>query len=260
MTMVTALLPVLAMLLCCICCTAYPVRFARPRHRQLSMSTPSTLPVATLDGNTLWRLAIRLEKPGSKSIEAVVRLRFVEDRGYEPPQGRIFVEDDFYGMIKVDDKGYASRWMLSEDKNDRKDGLWIWGLFEEPKYPYLYFSLFVFKSIILASGLEEPIFGGDGVPGDRLNFRFSHFRNDPAKGAELTAGEMTYDIAETVQADPFGLGGTVNVGEPVPAGQVLGMRPVFKDDREDEPLFQSIAEAQAAAAASAVKNGGAAAA
>jgi len=224
------------------------------------MSTPSTLPVATLDGNTLWRLAIRLEKPGSKSIEAVVRLRFVEDRGYEPPQGRIFVEDDFYGMIKVDDKGYASRWMLSEDKNDRKDGLWIWGLFEEPKYPYLYFSLFVFKSIILASGLEEPIFGGDGVPGDRLNFRFSHFRNDPAKGAELTVGEMTYDFAETFQADPFGLGGTVNVGEPVPAGQVLGMRPVFKDDREDEPLFQSIAEAQAAAAASAVKNGGAAAA
>ena len=116
------------------------------------------------------------------------------------------MEDDFYGMIKVDDKGYASRWMLSEDKNDRKDGLWIWGLFEEPKYPYLYFSLFVFKSIILASGLEEPIFGGDGVPGDRLNFRFSHFRNDPAKGAELTAGEMSYDIAETVQADPFGPG------------------------------------------------------
>jgi hypothetical protein len=31
-------------------------------------------------------------------------------------QGRIFVEDDFNGLIKVDEKGYAGSWTLSEDK------------------------------------------------------------------------------------------------------------------------------------------------
>ena len=30
---------------------------------------------------------------------------------------------------------------ILKDKNDRKDGLWIWGLFEEPKYPYLYLNI-----------------------------------------------------------------------------------------------------------------------
>jgi hypothetical protein len=48
------------------------------------------------------------------------------------------VQDDYYGLIRCDEKGYSGTWTLSEDKNDRKDGLWIWGLFEEPKYPYLY--------------------------------------------------------------------------------------------------------------------------
>lgn len=68
-------------------------------------------------------------------------------------------------------KGYAGVWTLSEDKEDRKDGLWIWGLFEEPKYPFLYFYLDVYNTTVLASGEEDPIYGGEGVPGDRLNFR-----------------------------------------------------------------------------------------
>ena len=41
----------------------------------------------------------------------------------------------------------SGKWTLSEDKNDRKDGLWIWGLFEEPKYPFLYFNLGLFLFI-----------------------------------------------------------------------------------------------------------------
>lgn len=94
-----------------------------------------------LNGDYLWRLNIALEKPGYKSSTAVCRVRFVPDRNYEPPQGKVFIEDDYNGVVKVDDKGYAGIWTLSEDKNDRKDGLWVWGLFEEPKYPFLYFFL-----------------------------------------------------------------------------------------------------------------------
>lgn len=111
-------------------------------------SSPSTKR-ALLDSSTLWRISISLTKSGFKSIDCIARVRFVEDRNYEPPQGRIFVEDDFNGLIKVDEKGYAGSWTLSEDKDDRKDGLWIWGLFQEPKYPFLYFSLGIFTVIHL---------------------------------------------------------------------------------------------------------------
>jgi len=71
----------------------------------------------------------------------VLRLRFIQNYGYEPPQGRIFIEADTSQFIAVTQDSYSGTWTLSEDKNDRKDGLWIWGLFEEPKYPYLYFYL-----------------------------------------------------------------------------------------------------------------------
>jgi len=95
----------------------------------------------TLDGPTLWRLGINFRQTGYKETNAVMRIRFVQTKGYEPPQGRVFIEDDLNSLVSFDEKGYSGTWMLSEDKNDRKDGLWIWGIFEEPKYPFLYFNL-----------------------------------------------------------------------------------------------------------------------
>ena len=109
-------------------------------HSSMTMNAQPTKR-ALLDKSTLWRISLTLSKSGFKSIETIARVRFVEDRDYEPPQGRIFVEDDFNGLIRVDEKGFAGTWTLSEDKDDRKDGLWIWGLFQEPKYPFMYFSL-----------------------------------------------------------------------------------------------------------------------
>ena len=123
------------------------------------------------------------------------------------------------------------------------------GLFEEPKYPFLYFSLGmliiylyikvlfpstytflvgpfgiigVYNSTILPSGEEEPVFGtaGDGIPNGRLDFRFLH-RREPQIGSVLEPrGEMSYRPTEMMQADPFGIGGVVNVGEDVRAGTV----------------------------------------
>ena len=107
----------------------------------ITMNSVQPTKRALLDKSTLWRISLTLSKSGFKSIETIARVRFVEDRDYEPPQGRIFVEDDFNGLIRVDEKGFAGTWTLSEDKDDRKDGLWIWGLFQEPKYPFMYFSL-----------------------------------------------------------------------------------------------------------------------
>jgi len=170
--------------------------------------------IPTLDQRTRWQLSLALKGPTmSESLRADLTLRFVERQGYEPPQGYIFVERDSVGLLLVDEKGYAdAKWTLSEDKNDRKWGLWIWGLFEEPLYPYIYFSL----------GLKSPK-GPDGealpwawIDRQRLDFRFNHARKEGA--AVLSDGMMTYKTVEMVQADPLGLGGMVNAGEVKDAG------------------------------------------
>jgi len=44
--------------------------------------------------------------------------------GYEPPQGTI------------NGDGITGSYLLSEDPEDRKDGLWVWGLFKDPLYPF----------------------------------------------------------------------------------------------------------------------------
>ena len=79
---------------------------------------------ALLDESTLWRINFRVQKGGKKDVNFFVRVRFYEDRGYEPPQGKIFVEDDPSGVVRVDSQGNSGIWTLSEDKDDRKDGLW----------------------------------------------------------------------------------------------------------------------------------------
>jgi len=156
----------------------------------------------------------------------VANVRFVEDRGYEPPQGRLFVEDDFNGLIRVDDKGYSTfSWTLSEDKDDRKDGLWVYGLWKEPKYPFLYFSIGIFESVVLPNGEEELIWG-KGVPGSKLSIRFNH-EITKEMGTTLSNPMMMYKESEFMKADPLGVGGVVDIGDDVCAGNIQ-IRPVYK--------------------------------
>eukprot|EP01038_Epipyxis_sp_PR26KG_P008196 gene8196-11086_t len=181
---------------------------------------------ADLSGSYVWRLAIKLIKNGYENLDLISRIRFVRDMNYEPPQGRVFVEGDYNGAIRTDEKGFAGRWTLSEDKNNRKDGLWIWGLFEEPKYPYLYFYLDIYNSTILPNGEEKPIFDGASIINDRLDFRFNHII-DANVGTVLSKGEVTYKSEVMVKADPFGIGGMVNIGDTVNVGSV-DIRPSFE--------------------------------
>ena len=196
----------------------------------LSMRAP-----ATLTGDTLWRLVLNLESPDKKTlVKAVARIRFIEEKGYEPPSGVIFVEDDYQGLIRVDEKGYSTfRWTLSEDKDDRKDGLWVLGLFAEPKYPYLYFSLGCFDSIVLPGG-EEQSFAllpeakgegqGTGVPGSKLNLRFNH-ENKGKDGRVLSGGVVTFKASEMLNLPLT----RVDIGEEAVAGRVE-LSPVYVDD------------------------------
>ncbi len=96
----------------------------------------------------------------------------------------------------------------------------MWGLFEEPKYPFLYFSLNVWPSIIVnKDGKEEEVqyFGPEGIPNNRLNIRFNHRREDGA--VILDQGELTYSSSARVNADPIGLA-KVDIAESVIAGSV----------------------------------------
>ena len=113
----------------------------RSRGRLLQSSQREQESKAYLDEGSLWRLNFKLVKEGQKDIDFYLRVRFIEQRGYEPPQGKIFVEDDTRGVVKVDDNGYSGIWTLSEDKDDRKDGLWIWGNFFSSQSPMIFIHI-----------------------------------------------------------------------------------------------------------------------
>lgn len=190
---------------------------------------------ASLSSNVPWDLSVVIKKEGYSDIQADFRIRFVTEPGYEPPQGRIFVERDPLALIDTDEKGFAlgpaPAWTLSEDKNDRQWGLWIWGLFDEPLFPYLYFSLPVLDDCLTEVDEEgerrkelRPVFGGTGIPGNRLDFRFNHVRQDGA--VSLSEGQLTFKEVEMRKVDPLGIGGVVNVGDVKDAGEAQ-LRPVL---------------------------------
>ncbi len=67
----------------------------------------------------------------------VVQAKFIEEEGYEPPQGilqQVVAEVSASDEDETDEEQTSSttpqmtvssgRWTLSEDPNDRKDGLW----------------------------------------------------------------------------------------------------------------------------------------
>mmetsp|Transcript_2685 Transcript_2685/g.8427 ORF Transcript_2685/g.8427 Transcript_2685/m.8427 type:complete len:197 (-) Transcript_2685:66-656(-) len=128
-----------------------------------------------------WRLNFNLP---AANTNVMVTARFVDDEGYEPPQGRVeFDRGD--GMTDV------GRWQLSEDPDERRDGLWVWGLFSEPLYPFLLMTL---PSQSL--GLPE---------GGTLACRVSHKSRPDDDAQLLTRGVVSVRRRESVGADLVGL-------------------------------------------------------
>jgi hypothetical protein len=69
--------------------------------RLQTMMSDKKLPKALLDSSTLWRISLTLSKPGCASIDAIARLRFIEDRNFEPPQVDIYVYKYVYTYIQT---------------------------------------------------------------------------------------------------------------------------------------------------------------
>mmetsp|Transcript_4049 Transcript_4049/g.14190 ORF Transcript_4049/g.14190 Transcript_4049/m.14190 type:complete len:199 (+) Transcript_4049:134-730(+) len=154
---------------------AFPAPLSRRARRAVSSSAAAT---DVLPGR--WRLAFRFPND-----EVTVIATFVDEVGYEPPCGRVLLAVD---GAQVD----GGRWQLSEDPDDVRDGLWIWGLFKDPLYPFLLMTL---ESSSL--GLPE---------GGALAIRINHKSRPSDDAPLLTRGTVARRTTETAAADLAGLG------------------------------------------------------
>ena len=205
----------------------------------------STTTAATLTEATTWKIRFVMRglptEKGRKVDEIFnVACQFIEEEGYEPPQGylkqmSLTVEEKKY-VDNADVKNHnelspsaadsprfqivSSRWKLSEDPNDRKWGLWVWGLFEEPLYPFLLLQVQTEK-------IPLPGEDNDAILPLALFAQVTHKR-DKEKGAILSRAELKVRQMETVNADLFGVA-TADVYEEKTIGQCV-FQPLLEDE------------------------------
>ena len=189
---------------------------------EITTTTSSSASNPTLTEETTWKLRFVLRGVSTakrKKVDEifVISGSFVEEEGYEPPQGSFVQKIDSAeseGPTRL--KLAKSRWQLSEDPNDRKDGLWVWGLFKEPLYPFMLLKLET-ESIPL-SGSDD-----DSILPLQLFAQVDHRRDDAAVILGATT-ELKVRQMETVQADLFGVA-TADIYQEVSVGS-LSIQPV----------------------------------
>jgi len=168
----------------------------------------------TLSEETTWNLRFVLtgiKTASGRQVDEIfsVGAHFVEEEGYEPPQGKVVQlnEDSRLQILK-------SRWQLSEDPNDRKDGLWVWGLFKEPLYPYMLLTLETDKIKVQDADDGEA----DFIEPLQLYAQINHKRDSEA-GVILEGTELSARSVETLKADVFGAA-TVDINKDVGIGTI----------------------------------------
>ncbi|GAX29581.1 hypothetical protein FisN_24Lh038 [Fistulifera solaris] len=189
---------------------------APPRSAHTTRWLAATAP--TLTEATTWnvRLVMRglISAQGSKldPLLYTIETQFVEDQGYEPPQGTLkMLSNTKNSTTTTTIPIVKSRWILSEDPNDRKDGLWVWGLFKEPLYPFLLLTL-------QTDDIPLPNNNGtDFVPAMQLYAQINHRREE---GKVILEGkDLCWRRMETVRADPLGAA-TVDLYDNVVVGTI----------------------------------------
>jgi len=134
-----------------------------------------------------------------------IQAQFVEEEGYEPPQGTFRVVSATDDNPTMQFKINRARWILSEDPNDRKDGLWVWGLFKEPLYPFLLLNIET-DAIPLPRNDNDDDKEADFLPPMRLYAQINHKRDTDNDGSVMLDRntELQLKQVETVKADIFG--------------------------------------------------------
>jgi len=110
-----------------------------------------------------------------------------------------------------------SFWKLGEDPAKEgfdKAGFWIWGLFEEPAYPFFFFEMDVVQEIAVATGT---------IPVGKI-FGEAQVTRSKEDGVTLTEGKLTVKEYESYSADLVGLS-TAQLGTDVACGTFTA-RPV----------------------------------
>ncbi len=195
--------------------------FSVPRGKPARASPAATAVLPSLTSESTWRLQFDFfsgKDPAATAPDRTVsaKVKFVLDEGYEPPQGIVEIledDDDVFAPARTNATTGVqmnNRWSLEEDPNERKAGLWIWGLFSEPLYPYLLFSMDVNR--------VEVAEGGYHVPAGPVFAQMKHARGSK-QGCVLTEGTLSFKVTKTYQADLVGLS-KVAVGEPNACGTI----------------------------------------
>ena len=127
----------------------------------------------TLSTATSWRCQLSLDGAAEPIVATIC---FDEQAGFEPPQGTARVVSCLpETALRMDG---STRFTLSEDPDDPKDSLWIWGLFKEPLYPFILFS------VCLA---EETA----GLPANTVVYFQGEHRRSPESGVVLGEGKLS---------------------------------------------------------------------
>ncbi|CAJ1951732.1 unnamed protein product [Cylindrotheca closterium] len=204
------------------------------RSCRSSSSLMASVATTTLTDKTTWKLRFLLQglptEKGKKVEEMLftINAQFIEEEGYEPPQGdlqQVYLDDaDQEKEEEEEEKNTAtgtavagqlritkSRWLLSEDPTERKDGLWVWGLFKEPLYPFLLLQLETDR-------VPLPGEDDDAIKPLKLFAQLNHQREKEI-GVILKGGDLKIRQMETMKADPFGAA-TVDVYDEVTIGKI----------------------------------------
>lgn len=195
----------------------------------LSMAGASEATKATLTADTTWRLRLLLNDvttTNGRKLEGqlfVVEGSFIEEEGYEPPQG-LFQEtknrstaeqeeEDAEGSGGTSLEVSNSRWKLSEDPDDPKDGLWIWGLFKEPLYPFMLLQMET-KELTLPASTDGE--NSDSIPPLKLYAQLNHIRNKDEGTVQLQSANLNIRVLELIKLP----GASVEVFEEEAVGQI----------------------------------------
>ena len=162
--------------------------------------------MTTLTDETNWDLRFLLKglpTENGKKVDEIfsVSAQFIEEEGYEPPQGYVRQLGTEVGSDSGEEEGSRlkivnSRWLLSEDPSERKDGLWVWGLFKEPLYPFLLLQLEIDR-------IPVPGEDNDAIKPLKLYAQLNHKREKEI-GVILSGADIKVRELEQVKADPFG--------------------------------------------------------
>jgi hypothetical protein len=175
---------------------------APSRTRPTLFSTANAL--TTLTEATTWNVRLVLRGAATergKKVNEIFTLaaQFVEEEGYEPPQGSLQQVPKPNDRLTI----ATSRWILSEDPSERKDGLWVWGLFKEPLYPYLLLQMETARIPLPGSGGAGDGSDEDAIVPLKLYAQIRHKREKDV-GVVLEGSQLSLRVVETVKADPFG--------------------------------------------------------